>query len=40
MINGLEAYGVDDVEYKPLVSQPLVGGVVANALVSQGCLKL
>ena len=40
MISGLDAYGLDDVEYKPLVSQPLVGGVVANALVSQGCLKL
>ena len=40
MISGLDAYDLDDVEYKPLLSQPLVGGVVANALVSQGCLKL
>ena len=40
MISGLDAYGLDDVEYKPVLSQPLVGGVVANALISQGCLKL
>lgn len=40
MIDGLDAYGADDVEYKQSVGQPLVGGVVANALVSPACLKL
>ena len=40
MISGLDAFGVDDVEYKESVSQPLVGGVVANALVSPACLKI
>ena len=40
MISGLEAFGADDVEYKQLASQPLIGGVVANALVSPACLKL
>jgi hypothetical protein len=40
MISGLDAFGVDDVEYEETVSQPLVGGTVANALVSPACLKL
>ena len=40
MIDGLDTFGVDDVEYRESVSQPLVGGVVANALVSPACLKL
>ncbi len=40
MISGLDTFGVDDVEYKESVSQPLVGGVVANALVSPSCLRL
>ena len=40
MISGLDAFGVDDVEYKEAVSQPLVGGVVANALISPACLKI
>ena len=40
MISGLDTFGLDDVEYKESVAQPLVGGVVANALVSSGCLKL
>ena len=40
MISGLDAFGVDDIEYKESVSQPLVGGVVANALVSPACLKI
>ena len=40
MISGLDAFGVDDVEYKKSVSQPQIGGVVANALVSPSCTKL
>jgi trimeric autotransporter adhesin len=40
MISGLDVFGVDDVEYKESVSQPLVGSVVANALVSPSCTKL
>lgn len=40
MISGLDAFGVDDVEYKESVSQPQIGGVVANALVNPACLKI
>ncbi|MES2499492.1 MAG: MBG domain-containing protein, partial [Pseudomonadota bacterium] len=40
MINGLDAFGVDEVDYEPSIGQPLVGGVVANALVGSSCLKL
>jgi hypothetical protein len=40
MISGLGEYGVDDIEYKESVSQPLVGSVVANALLQTQCLKL
>ena len=40
MMSGLGDYGVDDVEYKQSVSQPLVGNVVANALLGTQCLKL
>lgn len=37
MINGLDAFGVDEVDYQPSISQPTVGGVVANALVGSSC---
>ena len=40
MISGLDAFGVDNVEYKESINQPLVGGVVANELVSPACLKI
>ena len=40
MIIGLDAFGANDVEYKEYVSQPQIGGVVANALVSPACLKI
>ena len=40
MISGLDAFGVNDVEYKESVSQPQIGGVVANALVNPACLKI
>ena len=40
MINGLDAFGLDDVDYQSSISQPQVGGVVANALVGASCLKL
>ena len=40
MISGLDAFGADDVEYKESVSQPQIGGVVANALISPACLKI
>ncbi len=40
MINGLDAFGADNVDYEPSISQPLVGGVVANALTATKCLKL
>lgn len=37
MINGLDAFGVDAVDYQPSISQPTVGGVVANALTGSSC---
>jgi trimeric autotransporter adhesin len=40
MINGLDAFGADNVDYEPSISQPLVGGVVANALAATTCFKL
>lgn len=40
IVNGLDAFGVDNVDYEPSISQPLVGGVVANALAATTCLKL
>jgi filamentous hemagglutinin family protein len=40
MISGLDVFGLENVEYKESVNQPLVGGTVANALVSPACLKL
>jgi hypothetical protein len=40
MISGLDAFGLDDVEYKESVSQPQVAGVVANALANPTCLKI
>ncbi|MES2501885.1 MAG: filamentous hemagglutinin N-terminal domain-containing protein [Pseudomonadota bacterium] len=40
MINGLDTFGTDNVDYEPSISQPLVGGVVANALATTTCLKL
>jgi len=40
IVNGLDAFGADNVDYEPSISQPLVGGVVANALAATTCLKL
>ena len=40
MINGLDAFGLVDVDYQASISQPLLGGVVANAFIKSSCSKL
>ncbi len=40
MINGLDEFGVDDVDYRSSISQPQVGGVIANALAGASCSTL
>ncbi len=37
MINGLDEFGLDDVDYQSSISQPQVGGVVANGLAGTSC---
>lgn len=39
MINGLDEFGVDDVDYQSSISQPQVGGVIANGLAGASCSK-
>ena len=40
MINGLDEFGLDDVDYQSSISQPQVGGVIANGLAGVSCSKL
>lgn len=40
MINGLDEFGADDVDYQPSTSQPQVGGVIANGLAGASCSTL
>ncbi len=40
MINGLDEFGLDDVDYEASISQPQVGGVIANGLAGASCSKL
>lgn len=37
MINGLDEFGLDDVDYQSSISQPQVGGVIANGLAGVSC---
>ncbi len=40
MINGLDEFGADDVDYQPSIGQPQVGGVIANGLAGVSCSTL